>query len=82
MKRKRYKRRIIIAYTLRTLCLVIFFVCCFLWYDMTAVLVEVGYLSNARDRNNLQNEEYQEIISQEIADAILRFLKEEIESQS
>jgi len=44
--------------------------------------VEVGYLSNARDRNNLQNEEYQEIISQEIADAILRFLKEEIESQS
>lgn len=37
------------------------------------VLVEVGFLSNSKDRNNLVNEEYQEKISDMIIDGIIDY---------
>lgn len=39
----------------------------------TGVLVEVGFLSNSKDRNNLINEEYQEKISDMIITGIINY---------
>ena len=41
---------------------------------MPAVLVEMGFLSNASERQNLASEEYQETLSQRIAEGILQEL--------
>ena len=43
---------------------------------MTALLVEVGFLSNATDRNNLMNAEYQENIALDMSKGILAYFEE------
>lgn len=42
--------------------------------QMPAVLVEMGFLSNYSERQKLSDDEYQEILSQKIADGILQEL--------
>lgn len=42
--------------------------------QMPAVLVEMGFLSNYSERQKLSNDEYQEILSQKIADGIMQEL--------
>lgn len=42
--------------------------------QMPAVLVEMGFLSNYSERQELLNDEYQEILSQKIADGIMQEL--------
>lgn len=45
--------------------------------QMPAVLVEMGFLSNYSERQKLLSEDYQEILSQKIAEGILRELMKE-----
>lgn len=44
--------------------------------NMTALLVEVGFLSNPTDRKNLTNVSYQEMLAEEMAKGILAFFEE------
>ena len=38
------------------------------------VLIEVGFLSNTNDRNNLLNEKYQEKLVMAITDGVIKYL--------
>lgn len=44
--------------------------------DMTAILVEIGFLSNATDRKNLTNADYQQMLAEELAKGILATLED------
>lgn len=44
--------------------------------DMPSVLIEIGYLSNARERQNLVDARYQQAVAQSIAQAVATFVNE------
>lgn len=44
--------------------------------EMPAVLVEMGYLSNAEERGRMVDEEYQKVLAEKIAEGVREMLKE------
>jgi N-acetylmuramoyl-L-alanine amidase len=48
--------------------------------DMTAILVEVGYISDSKDRQNLTRKDYQMLLADKLAEGIVASL-EELKSQ-
>ena len=49
---------------------------------MPAVLVEIGYLSNARESQLLVDAEYQETMANELTEGILKALNDEAAARS
>jgi N-acetylmuramoyl-L-alanine amidase len=48
--------------------------------DMTAILVEIGYISDSKDRQNLTRKDYQMLLADKLAEGIVAGL-EELKSQ-
>ncbi len=49
--------------------------------QMPAVLVEMGYLSNADERGKMAEEKYQEMVAGRIAEGVRRMLEEEMQAK-